>query len=565
MLFVKKSWQGLANAVWQAFDWIGAHKVHDRAEQERERARQRFTLAFLGVSISLIVSHIFSDDPLAFFDPIIAIVAVYGFGSLIYYRFLLSNPSGGVAVQYLFMASDACLMAGTVAYKPDSMGWLSLLLITVIARTSIRYGVRSLYFVWGIASLTSAVAWTFIAIRGDLLAHKQVFMIVVGSLVIAAPMFVQAVRGIAVNNEFRQKAIRLDQIKAQIGRRMEFLSMVSHELRSPLQSMLSSIELLEMDLGRDVHAREVERLGLSAKAMGAQLNDIATLVRGEIGVVAFEPEPTSVQDAFMEACEAVEPVARMKGVDLQVRLPEEDLTVCIDKVRLSQIAANLLMSSVKYTHKGWIRLELHPFSEGDTHFSFSVVDTGGTKGRAAAESMFTSYDRKGEEVYPSSSAGIGLAVVKLVVDFLDGSVKVTKTAGGESCLTVSLPACQVGAEKAQARSVLIVGKRLIEECRELGGADALDVDVAEARTMGHAMMLMAARPHDLLLYDARSMHEPEPVLLRTLERARAEGAIQRAKVVVRSVGMWQSKATCVVTIIEEPLTLKKLRRELGQA
>lgn len=547
----------LCKPVWAFADWVGAHKVPDRTEQERRKGIDRLILCSFIIVTHLINISLVNPEPFSNTAVWMAVLITYALSGLVYYRYLLAYPRGGIAWQYLTMGGDLVFVCASMAYRPDLFGWLSMLILVMTVRTAVRYGLRSLYYAWGCAVVTTVIGWSIAAWNGNFHGHGMVFMSVVACLFVGIPLFFFAIKGFIVMNSLREHIIRLDELKDQINRRMEFLSMVSHELRTPLQAILASIEILELRMGAATDEREIERLGINATAISEQLNDIVTLARGELGAFSLMPRKTSVQDALMEAVEAVRPFARNKGLEIEWSFPEKDLEVFIDKMSLTQVASNLMQSSIKATQSGRVKLTLKEYLPGASWFSFKVEDTACEASKAAYESMLSSYGKGGELVYPSTSAGIGLAVANVLVEFMGGSVHLSRSSGVSDAVVVSLPAATPDGSGVVG-DVLVVGQALAKECRELGLHGEGTGRIDEARTIGQAMMMVSARQWRMMIYDARKMDQPEPQLINSLKAAIETGRVKTIKVVVQSVGMWQANEPGVSGVIEEPLTAKKM-------
>ena len=158
-----------------------------------------------------------------------------------------------------------------------------------------------------------------------------------------------------------------------IKTKRSFVRMVSHELRSPLQSIVTAAESLSHDtaLGqsRPQSADAIRRIRHAVSSLQAQLRDLLTVARSDGGSSATGPRPgtdaTGLQPETFDSSELVrdvcadfEEAALAKGLVFRLRLPDEPQTVHADPVRIAQVLRNLVENAVRYTGAGQIEVQL---------------------------------------------------------------------------------------------------------------------------------------------------------------------------------------------------------------
>lgn len=254
----------------------------------------------------------------------------------------------------------------------------------------------------------------------------------------------------------------------------QFMGMVSHELRSPLQSILSALDLLDIRYRRQAAGAEhgegddpqrllIDRIRRASTGLEAQLRDLLTLAQGEAGVLELRPEPFEAVALVEDVVEQWQGQARAKGLNLSVMATDEPLFVVADPLRVTQIIGNLVSNAVKYTERGSIEVHVAFASMGFARDA--GVDAGHDAGQAGhgaggAESkclllcvsdtgpgipdelqprIYGAWRRFGSVDGRSHSAGIGLAILHTVVQQLGGSVELHSTAGVGSRFTVRVP------------------------------------------------------------------------------------------------------------------------------
>jgi len=216
---------------------------------------------------------------------------------------------------------------------------------------------------------------------------------------------------------------------------------VSHELRTPVATIRGYLESslagnneapleLQHDLG--VMAREVVRLqGL--------IDDLFTLARAEVDGLAIDLRPTDVGAVVQRRIEAMAPLAWQKGRVEVVAEVSPDLSPALaDAGRLEQVLVNLLRNGVRHTPPGGI-VAVMVADKADA-IRIDVRDTGeGIPPEELPRVWERFYRGESVRVKDSQGAGLGLALVKELVEAMDGTVGVESVVGQGSCFVVKLP------------------------------------------------------------------------------------------------------------------------------
>ncbi|MFO0929952.1 MAG: ATP-binding protein [Gemmataceae bacterium] len=220
----------------------------------------------------------------------------------------------------------------------------------------------------------------------------------------------------------------------------DFLAVLAHELRNPLASMKNAIQIMELangdphtlDQARAVIERQLQQLVRHAD----DLLDVSRISRGKILLCR---EPVNLRLVLTNAAEAAAALMVSRRHELVVTVPDDPLPVDADPVRLTQVVANLLNNAARYTAPGG-RIVLELRRAGD-QAEVRVTDNGiGIPAEALPNifGMFSQVDRSMERV--SGGLGIGLALVKAVVELHGGTVEAhSDGAGRGSTFVVRLP------------------------------------------------------------------------------------------------------------------------------
>ena len=220
----------------------------------------------------------------------------------------------------------------------------------------------------------------------------------------------------------------------------QFLAMLGHELRNPLAPIVTAAQLLKMpdvDGRRARYAGDV--IGRQVEHMNRLLGDMLDVSRVTRGLVTLNPEDVDLRDVVERAVEQTRPLLEERQHRLELRLPAHRVGVRGDPTRLTQVVANLLTNSAKYTPMhGNIQLSLA--CAGD-EASLSVADDG--EGITAdllprVFDLFSQGERKADRA--QGGLGLGLALVRSLVQLHGGTVDASSPGrGGGSIFTVRLP------------------------------------------------------------------------------------------------------------------------------
>jgi PAS domain S-box-containing protein len=238
-----------------------------------------------------------------------------------------------------------------------------------------------------------------------------------------------------------ERAARAEAEKANRSKD-EFLATLSHELRNPLNVILGYAEvLLRSDEARKSQfvKRAAEVLKRNALAQSRLVRDLLDLSRLHIGKLSLNYEVVSLPTLIDNAVETVSGEAAQKQIEIRIDGPKDVIFVNADPLRLEQVVWNLLNNAVKFTPAGGavtIRL-------GSEHGSARIVveDTGpGVEPQFLPHvfEMFRQAD--GSSSRPHGGMGIGLALVKQLIELHGGSVAVASTLGEGARFTIELPA-----------------------------------------------------------------------------------------------------------------------------
>ena len=245
---------------------------------------------------------------------------------------------------------------------------------------------------------------------------------------------------ISERSRLESKTKEQAQALADLDRRKdEFLAMLSHELRNPLAPIVNGVQILKLDKSQDPRQRQV--LGIiehQVSQLVRVVDDLLELSRITSGKIVLSTEWVSIADVVERAVEATRPLMVQHRHKLAVSLPPDPVRLRADPVRLEQVVVNLLANAAKYTGEGgnvWLTVE-----QTGRMIELQVRDSGiGIPADLLPNvfDLFTQGDRSLDR--SKGGLGIGLALVKRLVDLHGGSVQVTSVIGQGSRFVVRMP------------------------------------------------------------------------------------------------------------------------------
>lgn len=217
-----------------------------------------------------------------------------------------------------------------------------------------------------------------------------------------------------------------------------FLGMISHELRTPLHAIVSSVELLGLNARGEPDRKIMQRLEAGARHLEAQMRDLTDYARLGAGKLELRMAVFDPVDLLESIVDANTPAAGAKGLALRGDYAGERGPIESDPHRVRQIVTNLVTNAIKYTEAGSI--DVH-FARTDKQLHISVIDTGPGIAREQLPLIFQEFTQlDSSSTRRFDGAGMGLAVVRGLVDLLGGKIEVSSEVGQGAAFRVSLPA-----------------------------------------------------------------------------------------------------------------------------
>ncbi len=221
-----------------------------------------------------------------------------------------------------------------------------------------------------------------------------------------------------------------------------FLSMTSHELRTPLNAMMGYTDMLQSNVFGELsekQSRTINRISVNAKQMLGLVNNILDQARIEAGTLQIQVEPFQIATLMQEVKDILGVLATHRGLELQIEVDDalpDRLTS--DPQRLKQILQNLVGNALKFTKEGHVTVRAYCLD--NAHWAIDVADTGVGISKESQKYVFDAF-RQVDDPYTreTGGSGLGLSIVKQLVNLLGGTIHLESTLGDGSTFTVILP------------------------------------------------------------------------------------------------------------------------------
>ena len=222
----------------------------------------------------------------------------------------------------------------------------------------------------------------------------------------------------------------------------EFLSSMSHELRSPLNAILGFAQLMASESPPPTASQQasIDQILRAGWHLLALINEVLDLAKIESGQVSISPEPVSLSDILRECESMIEPQARQRGIVASFPAVEPLCHVRADRIRFKQILINLLSNAIKYNRRPGSVTVAYDAARVPDRVRISVRDTGAGLSPEQMSQLFQPFNRLGQDAGTEEGTGIGLVVAKRLTELMGGAMGVESTAGAGSVFWIELDA-----------------------------------------------------------------------------------------------------------------------------
>lgn len=248
-------------------------------------------------------------------------------------------------------------------------------------------------------------------------------------------------------NEMSHELTKLDALKD------DFMSHVTHELRSPLTSIIATVELMaEMPLASKdpKFRRSIDRLIYGSERLNRLVDNILDLTRMEAGKMPFDIQPMNLNAVICEMADFFEPRAMEKGLKINAMAPKNLPLVLGDAERIRQVISNLVYNAIKFTNSGGIVIWA---KEKDGFVQVGIQDTGVGVPKDKIASLFQKFeclkDTRDRVAKPVPGSGLGLVIVKNSIQAQGGTIWVESEVDKGTTFIFTLPVAPANVQTGQ--------------------------------------------------------------------------------------------------------------------
>jgi signal transduction histidine kinase len=221
---------------------------------------------------------------------------------------------------------------------------------------------------------------------------------------------------------------------------LRFIDTLSHELKTPLTSIIAAAGLLEEELkttADESHLKLIQTIIRNSNSLETRLAELLEIVKTGTGKIQLQFEPVDIKSLILGTCMQISPLVRNKGQQLKTELPPSLPIIRGDGQRLEQVLLNLMNNATKFTPDGGkiiVRAK-----KQDSGILVEVEDDGIGIAKEKQGMLFKPYSRLNADRQRHPGLGLGLALSKQVIELHGGKIWVESEAGEGSTFFFSLP------------------------------------------------------------------------------------------------------------------------------
>lgn len=220
----------------------------------------------------------------------------------------------------------------------------------------------------------------------------------------------------------------------------DFLNSMSHDIRTPMNVILGYNQLMKKQLTDPVLVDYQKKIEQSGNLLLSIINDVLNMARIESGKSVLAQSSESIVDMVEEVSNVFGAMAKEKEIALDTKIDIVHKQVLCDSTKVKEILVNLIGNAIKYTPSGGRVTvdvkELECLKEGYGTYQVQISDTGIGMSESFIPTLFDSFTREASENIMGT--GLGMAIVKKLVDMMGGTIDVESVLGKGSCFTITI-------------------------------------------------------------------------------------------------------------------------------
>ncbi|MDG6098404.1 response regulator [Alteromonas sp. ZYF713] len=234
----------------------------------------------------------------------------------------------------------------------------------------------------------------------------------------------------------RDKALEVSDLKTN------FISTISHEMRTPLNGIVGAVSLLKAQSLNTQQGELVRMAENSVDALRRLINDVLDLSKIEAGKLEFQHRNFNPEALLESIASTMSVVANQKSLGFYIDTADLNLSMInSDPHRLTQVLTNLLNNAIKFTDNGYVLIKAWSHCEGDiANLCIDITDTGTGIAEKNLDKLFKAFSQANENIAAKyGGTGLGLSICKELIDMLGGTISVISTIDKGSTFHIELP------------------------------------------------------------------------------------------------------------------------------
>lgn len=252
-----------------------------------------------------------------------------------------------------------------------------------------------------------------------------------------------SVHRIRMRQEVQKKELEKQQAEELTQAKLQFFTNITHELLTPLSIIIAAVDELKTQHSTDsVAAQEYDLISVNATRLMRLIQQILEFRKAESGNLRLKVAEGNISQFVAQCVSAFAPLAHKQGLTFSCEQPEQPIIGWFDSDKLDKILYNLLSNASKYNRpNGTVRVTLDTRDSGNT-LVMKVIDTGCGMTEEAKKNMFKRFYDGEYRSHHTIGSGIGLALVKNLIDLHHGQIFVDSVPDEGSTFTILLPICR---------------------------------------------------------------------------------------------------------------------------